>query len=534
PKIPTPIYPAVINTNTAKTADGTGSNLWGDAERIAMAGAMVRGLPRCYFAYEFGTTLEEPLITAYQGTGTIITQVVPETLLTKPGATPNPSATPPPPDTDNIFIAAEGMTILAVYRDDRGIPANNAVFGNWSLDAGKTWLAKDVMIGTNTSTNWSRSKHDGMVGVAVDGPNFYVTWGDRFVSTLDNNQALQMAWSNDSGKTWNEKPLTTFGSRMGNIRAHGIVAENGRVVAMAETDELARKLGVLITDIGFVNGLEVYVSNDAGTTFKNSFVHSPQSKTNITDVDYPMIAMRGDIIHIAFSESWYNQTILDTTTSSWFPSEEDLSLVTSTDGGKTFSQPILITKIGSRVTGKSTTRPWVSFPPDVDVPRLAIMGNGEAAIGFRSNHVPVTPPTLINRPFAAVVSPLLYGAPNDISAATGGTQNLTLCAGAKHGGRAYLVVGSISGTTPGLSVGPVHIPLNPDLVTNLTIALANTPTFANTKGSLDVDGRAAARIVVPGGVTGAVGLTLHFVYVLADKSNNLVLASNPARLTIQK
>ena len=81
-----------------------------------------------------------------------------------------------------------------------------------------------------------------------------------------------MAWSNDSGKTWKEKSLTTFASRMGNIRAHGIVADNGRVVAMAETDELARKLGVLITDIGLVNGLEVYVSNDAGKTFQNASV----------------------------------------------------------------------------------------------------------------------------------------------------------------------------------------------------------------------------------------------------------------------
>ena len=34
--------------------------------------------------------------------------------------------------------------------------------------------------------------------------------------------------------------------------------------------------------------------------------------------------------------------------------------------------------------------------------------------------------------------------------------------------------------------------------------------FSKTKGSLDADGRAAATIVVPKGLTAAVGLTMHF------------------------
>ena len=149
------------------------------------------------------------------------------------------------------------------------------------------------------------------------------------------------------------------------------------MVAIAETDDIARTLGVIITDIGYVNGLEVFVSDDAGTSFKSHRVNSPQSMNNITDVDYPMVAMKGDTIHIAFEESWYNQTVLDAslTPPEWFTSEEDLSLVTSTDGGKTFSKPILITKIGSRVIGTSTTRPGNSFPGDIDCPRLAIMGS---------------------------------------------------------------------------------------------------------------------------------------------------------------
>ncbi len=72
-----------------------------------------------------------------------------------------------------------------------------------------------------------------------------------------------------------------------------------------------------------------------------------------------------------------------------------------------------------------------------------------------------------------------------------------------------------------------------DAVTTLTIGLANTSTFQKTRGNLDADGRALAPIVVPSGLTAAVGRTLHFAYVVADSRNFLVLASNAARLTIK-
>lgn len=48
-----------------------------------------------------------------------------------------------------------------------------------------------------------------------------------------------------------------------------------------------------------------------------------------------------------------------------------------------------------------------------------------------------------------------------ISAFGGGTQPLTLDAGPGHAGSIYVVLGSFSGTSPGLAIGSVTLPLGP-------------------------------------------------------------------------
>ena len=68
-------------------------------------------------------------------------------------------------------------------------------------------------------------------------------------------------------------------------------------------------------------------------------------------------------------------------------------------------------------------------------------------------------------------------------------QKFTLDAGTQHGTRFYWIFGSVTGTTPGVTlgsaIGALHIPLNPDIWTDYKIALANTPTLNNTKATLD-------------------------------------------------
>src|SRR5690606_28861024 len=56
------------------------------------------------------------------------------------------------------------------------------------------------------------------------------------------------------------------------------------------------------------------------------------------------------------------------------------------------------------------------------------------------------------------------------------SQDLYLDAGVEHGGRCYWIFGNfaLSGSVPGVHLGPVNVPLNPDLWTQMTIDYANT------------------------------------------------------------
>ncbi len=132
-----------------------------------------------------------------------------------------------------------------------------------------------------------------------------------------------------------------------------------------------------------------------------------------------------------------------------------------------------------------------------------------------------------------------YGDLYEVSLGTGGTQKLTVNAGQAHAGRSYWIFGSVTGTTPGVTlgsaIGPVHIPLNPDPWTDYTIALANTSILANTKGTLDASGTSQASFNIPKiNLPSAVGLVFHHAYLVYDQNNNFYMASNPVPLTLTK
>jgi hypothetical protein len=124
-----------------------------------------------------------------------------------------------------------------------------------------------------------------------------------------------------------------------------------------------------------------------------------------------------------------------------------------------------------------------------------------------------------------------------VSIATGGSQKLTLDAGAEHGGRLYWLFGSVTGTMPGVdlasAIGAVHVPLNPDIWTDYTIALANTAILAGTKGSLDPSGGAQALLNIPK-VTNpsAIGLVFYHACLVYDVNDGFHMASNAVTLTL--
>ncbi|QDU66194.1 hypothetical protein [Engelhardtia mirabilis] len=116
---------------------------------------------------------------------------------------------------------------------------------------------------------------------------------------------------------------------------------------------------------------------------------------------------------------------------------------------------------------------------------------------------------------------------------TGGPQVLYLDAGAAHAGEIYLVIGSASGTSPGVVFGNATIPLNFDAYLQTTLQSINTPVFAGTFGILDGTGQASCSINVPAGLSPSLaGLGLHHAGLTFDFNGALKFASNPVPLTL--
>lgn len=122
-----------------------------------------------------------------------------------------------------------------------------------------------------------------------------------------------------------------------------------------------------------------------------------------------------------------------------------------------------------------------------------------------------------------------------VSAGAGGVQNLALDAGSDHAGNTYLVLGSRSGTAPGVPLDGVTVPLVLDGYTLNTIAGANGAVFQNTLGVLGGCGRAQASLAVPAGLDPAlVGVTLNHAAVVIDTTQFVtVFATEAASLSIQ-
>ncbi len=79
----------------------------------------------------------------------------------------------------------------------------------------------------------------------------------------------------------------------------------------------------------------------------------------------------------------------------------------------------------------------------------------------------------------------------------------------------YWLLGSLSGTSPGVLSGGILLPLNADVYLAATINDANQGIFIDTLGSLDADGLASARILVPQNPL-LDGMTAHHAFVTID------------------
>ena len=113
----------------------------------------------------------------------------------------------------------------------------------------------------------------------------------------------------------------------------------------------------------------------------------------------------------------------------------------------------------------------------------------------------------------------------------GGIQPLALDAGRVHAGRAYALVGSRSGTMPGLLLqSGLVLPLNPDPYFQLTLHSPDDSPLTAARGTLDARGHATSAFEMGVGDVALAGFELHHAFVVFD--GGVVFVSNPRFLEL--
>jgi hypothetical protein len=125
----------------------------------------------------------------------------------------------------------------------------------------------------------------------------------------------------------------------------------------------------------------------------------------------------------------------------------------------------------------------------------------------------------------------------DLSLSAGGTQSFTISGGLAHAGEFYWLIGSASGTAPGLVLDGQTLPLNVDAWMLTTLSFANSAILPNSLGLLDANGEAssAALVVPPASDPALAGITLNHAAALFSVSGfgaTVTLATNAQPVTL--
>lgn len=117
---------------------------------------------------------------------------------------------------------------------------------------------------------------------------------------------------------------------------------------------------------------------------------------------------------------------------------------------------------------------------------------------------------------------------------SGGTQVLDLVAEPQFAGSLYFVAGSFSGSTPGLPLGSLTVPLaTPDPYFDFSIANFNGAVLGATLGTLDANARAQATVTLnPALSTNLIGVSATHACVIFDGALAPAAVSNPTELEI--
>jgi hypothetical protein len=106
----------------------------------------------------------------------------------------------------------------------------------------------------------------------------------------------------------------------------------------------------------------------------------------------------------------------------------------------------------------------------------------------------------------------------EVSMLLGGTQTLTMEAGSSHAGELHLLLGSLSGTSPGIPADGHILPLSfSDPYFFHTLTTPNSPPLFNSFGTLGSLGEAVAQFVIPPGTSaGFAGVTVHHAFAAIE------------------
>jgi len=124
----------------------------------------------------------------------------------------------------------------------------------------------------------------------------------------------------------------------------------------------------------------------------------------------------------------------------------------------------------------------------------------------------------------------LEGSTAALSVQAGGVQTFELDATPDHAGMLYSLLGSASGTEPGIPSTWFTVPLQPDPYYHWTLNHFNTAALQNSFAFLDGAGRSTSHLVLPPGAElDLAGVVLHHAFVVWDlqSPSTLLFVSNP-------
>jgi len=130
--------------------------------------------------------------------------------------------------------------------------------------------------------------------------------------------------------------------------------------------------------------------------------------------------------------------------------------------------------------------------------------------------------------FVSLPAGTLTSSPCWSSLAAGGTVAMSLDAGPGFGGMVHVVVGSVTGTSPGTVFDGFLIPLIVDAYTVVTLERANQGPLFNNLGQLDAAGKSVIMFAIPAGLDPSLaGLAVFHAALVLDLATGIVVhASN--------